>query len=185
MNDCDIVEGFLKRDESAIAAAREKYGRYCQKIAYNITGDIGDCEEVVNDVLLGAWNSIPPQNPEDLRAYLVKLTRRSSIDILRSKGRQKRRSNEYAVSLSELCESLPDGNTPEHEVDLRLLTETLNNWLKGLPTEKRTVFLARYYFSDPVADISKRLGYSIPKTKSLLRRLRLSLKKHLEKENIL
>lgn len=185
MQDEKIVGLLNSRDEKAISEIRGKYGRYLQKIAYNILGDIRDCEECLGDVFLGAWNSIPPNSPQDLRAYLVMLTRRCSLSMLRKRFREKRRGTEYAVSLDELADCIPGGSSPESETDVRLLGEVINSWLSGLPEEQRKAFVGRYYFSDSVRDISKYLGFSESKVKTLLYRARLSLKERLEKECII
>ncbi len=184
MQDAEIVALFLEHDEGAVSAAREKYGRYIQKIAYNFTGDLSDSEELLNDVLLRAWSSIPPQEPKDLRSYLSMLTRRAAVDLLRKRGRQKR-SSEYSVSLSELEECLPGGSDPEREADSKLLAEAMNRWLNTLSQEQRTAFVCRYYYSDPISAIAKNIGASSPKVKSMLFRLRAGLKAFLEKEEIL
>ena len=184
MQDGQIVELFLRRDEESLSEARQKYGGYLKKTAYNILGDFEDCEECLNDVLLRAWNSIPPQKPDDLRTYLVMLTRRCAVDMLRKRTRKKRRS-EYSVSLEELDISLSDGNTPEREAELGLLTSAINDWLNTLPPIQRQAFVGRYYFCDPVDKIAKYLGISVTNAKTLLRRARLSLKAYLEKECII
>ena len=185
MQDERIVELFLARDESAISEAKKKYDRYLSKIAYNILGDISDCEESLSDIYLGAWNSIPPQKPQDLRSYLAKLARRVSIDILRKKTREKRRASEYSVSLSELGDCISDRSDPEQDTDLKLLSSAINSWLLTLSPEQRNCFIGRYYFSDSIRDISAYLGISESKTKSMLYRLRIGLKEHLEKECII
>lgn len=185
MQDNEIVALFLSRDETAIEEAKTKYSRYLYKIAYNILGDNEDCEECLSDVWLGTWNSIPPQEPSVLQTYLAKITRRQAISILRKKNRDKRRASEYAVSLEELGDCLSDGNTPESEADVRLLSDTVNAWLHTLSKEQQAAFIGRYYFSDPIREIAKYLGMSETAVKSLLYRLRVGLKEHLEKEEIL
>ncbi len=182
MQDGKIVELFFNRSEAALAEVREKYGRYLKKTAYNILGDVQDSEECFSDVLLSAWSSIPPQKPENLRSYLLKLTRRRAVDILRLKGRDKRRASEYSVSLEELGDCLPAKSSPEQDCDLKLLSEAINDWLGELSAEQRNAFIGRYYFADSVRDISKYLGISEAKTKTLLFRARKSLRERLEKE---
>lgn len=184
MEDARIVELYFLRDEAALAETKKKYGRYLQKISYNILGDVRDCEEALSDVCLGAWNSIPPNAPKDLKSYLSKLARRVSIDALRRRERKKRAS-EFTVSLGELCDCLPDSATPENECDLRLLCEVIESWLSGLNEQQRAVFILRYFYAEPIAEISKKLGFGKEKTKSMLFRLRESLKSRLEKEEFI
>ena len=45
MDDERIVGLFLIRSENAIAETKQKYGRYCYAIAYNILGSHEDSEE--------------------------------------------------------------------------------------------------------------------------------------------
>lgn len=123
MEDQQIVELYWRRDEEAVTETRRKYGGYLTKIADNILASREDGEEAVSDTCLRAWNSIPPDRPESLSAYLGKIVRRVSIDALRRRTRQKRGGGEYALSLSELEECVPGGPGPEEEVELTLLEE--------------------------------------------------------------
>ncbi|MBR2552363.1 MAG: RNA polymerase subunit sigma, partial [Erysipelotrichaceae bacterium] len=75
MDDYEIVELYWQRSENAIRESDRKYGRYCFKIAQNILFDRSDSEECVNDTWLRAWESMPPNRPERLGAYLGRITR--------------------------------------------------------------------------------------------------------------
>ena len=88
MTDERIIELYWDRDESAVTETQAKYGRYLTKIAYNILADMEDSLESVNDTYMHAWKSMPPHRPNVLSAYLAKITRRVSIDILRKKSRE-------------------------------------------------------------------------------------------------
>ena len=83
MKDCEIVRLFRERDEAALSEAKKKYESYCSYIAMNVLGDRLDAEECVNDALLAAWKSIPPHNPENLKAIPHNSTRTSSRLIFR------------------------------------------------------------------------------------------------------
>ena len=183
LTDSEIVALMISRDASAVGAVKEKYGSYLLKTAYNILGDAGESEECLDDVLLGAWRSVPPNMPENLRSYLIMLMRRTCIDRLRKRGREKR--SEYSVSLDELSEVIPSDFKTEREVETRLLGEKIDAWLRELPAEKRRAFVLRYGLCEPIDGISERFGWRTEKTKSLLCRLRRSLKAYLEKEDIL
>lgn len=136
MQDEKIVVLYWERNESAIYETEQKYGRYLMKIAYNILADMEDSKESVNDTYLGAWNSMPPHKPEILSTYLVKITRRISIDIFRKRNRKKRQISEYTISLEELGDCVSAGDTTEQEVDaLRMekqfrIKKTERNWKK-------------------------------------------------------
>lgn len=185
MEDSKIVEMYWDRNEAAISETQEKYGKYLTKIAYNILADFEDSKESVSDTYLRAWNSMPPNRPVVLSAYLGKITRRISIDILRKKSTKKRSDSQYTLSLDELYEcSSADGN-PEKEIDAKILTISINDWLASLPNESRNIFVCRYFHFDSISDIAKHTGSSESKIKSSLHRARLSLKAYLEKEELI
>ena len=182
MEDAEIVELYWARDEDAITQTKTKYGAYLNRVAYNILADLEDSQECVSDTLLAAWRSMPDTRPKNLRTYLGKITRQVSIDLYRRRNRMKRYASEYAISLEELGDSFTDGRTPEDELNARLLTETVNCFLRTLPDEARNAFIGRYYFFDSVKNVARYCGMSESKCKSLLYRTRQSLKAYLQKE---
>lgn len=182
MEDAEIVELYWARDEDAITQTKTKYGAYLNRVAYNILSDLEDSQECVSDTLLAAWRSMPDNRPKNLRTYLGKITRQVSIDLYRRRNRMKRYASEYAISLEELGDSFTDGRTPEDELNARLLTETVNRFLRTLPDEARNTFIGRYYFFDSVKNVARYCGMSESKCKSMLYRTRQSLKVYLQKE---
>ncbi len=182
MQDEKIIELYWQRNESALKETQDKYSRYLFKIAYNILANEQDSEESVNDTYLAAWNSIPPQKPSSLSAYLAKLTRRISIDIFRKRNRDKRVPSEYIVSVEELENSLSIGDSTQQEVEVRHLAKLINDFLGKLPETARNLFIGRYYFSDSLKEVSRYCGVSESKAKTVLFRTRQKLKTYLEKE---
>ena len=182
MEDAEIVELYWARDEDAVGQTKTKYGAYLNRVAYNILADLEDSQECVSDTLLVAWRSMPDNRPKNLRTYLGKITRQVSIDLYRRRNRMKRYASEYAISLEELGDSFTDGRTPEDELNARLLTETVNRFLRTLPDEARNTFIGRYYFFDSVKNVARYCGMSESKCKSMLYRTRQSLKVYLQKE---
>ena len=175
-----IVELFWQRNESAITETESKYQSYLSKIAFNILADIEDAKEMVNETLLRAWRSIPPQKPNLLKTYLGKITRELSIDRYRREHRKKRVASEFTVSLDELSDIVSDDG--EGEFDQKLLGEAIDKYLQTVSYEARTAFVQRYYFSDTIREIAARQDASESKIKSMLFRTRAGLKEFLEKE---
>jgi RNA polymerase sigma-70 factor (ECF subfamily) len=176
MQDGQIVELYFARKEEAIAATSAKYNSYCMQIAMNILHNREDSEECVNDTYLAAWNSIPPQRPEKLAAYLGRLTRNLSLNRYKSMNAARRGGGELALSLNELDECIADNSAEQNAEDTgRLISEFLYTQHK----ETRQVFVRRYFYNDSLADIADRFGMSDSKVKSMLHRTRLALKAYL------
>lgn len=100
MDDKQIICLFFERSEQAITELSQKYGDLCMKIARSILNDPQDAEECVNDAWLGAWNSIPPQSPDPLRAYICRIVRNHALKKYRANTALKR-GNQFEVSLSD------------------------------------------------------------------------------------
>ena len=184
MKDREIVELFLKRAERAIREAENKYGRYCLSIAERITGSQRDAEEVVSDTWLGVWNAIPPHEPEDLRTFLGKITRQNAIKCWRRRSAAKR-GGEMSLALEELAGDIPSGGDPQTQAEAKELIQALDRFVRELPTAEKRVFLCRYWYLDPVADIAERFGYSQSKVKSMLARTRKKLRRSLTEEGLI
>lgn len=182
MEDSMIVDLYWKRDESAISETDKKYGNYLTKIAYNILYDFEDSKECVNDTYFKTWNAVPPHRPSVLSAYLGKITRQLSIDVFRKKNSRKRCCSQYELSLSELEECVTGGSTPEQEVELQMLADAINRYLRTISEEARNVFVCRYFFMDSIKDIAAYRGVSESKIKSMLHRARTGLREFLEGE---
>lgn len=185
MEDLEIVALYWARSEEAIVQSDKKYGGYCYSIAYNILTNREDAEESVSDAYLSAWNAIPPRRPAMLATFLGKITRHLSIDRWRGRNRSKRGSGEMVLALEELGECVAGGETAEEAVERRELARSLNRFLEGLPETERRVFLCRYWYLDPVAEIANYYGFSVSKVTSMLHRTRKKLRAELEKEGLL
>ena len=185
MEDKKIVELFWQRDESAISVSAVKYGAYCKTIANNILHNVYDAEECVNDTYIGAWNSMPDNRPERLGHYLGKMTRWIALNRLDERRSLKRGGNSpEALPFEELIDYVSSDTSTEETVELKEMCAAINRFLSRLSPVERQLFLARYWFAAPVAEISERFGFSQSKVKSQLMRTRNKLRKYLEVEDL-
>lgn len=180
LSDGEIVALYLARDEEAIAATHRKYGGYLYTVAYNILHDRLDCEECQNDTYLQTWNTIPPNRPARLQAYLTRIIRCLSVDRYRERTRQKRVPSELTVSLDELSESLASDTAGEYEA--AELGRCISAYVASLPKRRRLIFICRYYCADPPERIAAMLGVTVSAVYKELGKIRAGLRTHLEKE---
>lgn len=178
-----IIDLFWNRSESAIGEAAREYGRYCQAISYNILRSREDAEECVNDTWLRAWNAIPPQRPGKLAFFVGRIVRNLSLDKFRSK-KAKRRGGEMAPILEELSEAIPGVSDTESIVLGKELEGVVNSFLHTLPEPACNLFLARYWHSMPLAEMSEVFGIKENNIKASLFRTRSKLKEYLKKEGM-
>lgn len=183
MTDEAIVALFWSRSELALEETKAQYGRYVQSIAYGILQDREDAGEIANDTYLKAWNSIPPQRPSPLKAFLGRIARQLALNRAEQKNAAKRGGGRYAEVVEELSECRSDAAVADFSDSLALQT-ALNGFLRSLPLEARRVFLRRYWYTASVSEIAQFYGMSESKVKSLLLRTRNKLKLYLEQEGI-
>ena len=184
MDDKQIVDLYWERSEAAISETAEKYGRYCEYIAFQILHNREDSEECVNDTYLKAWNSIPPHRPAVLKTFLGKLTRNLSLDRYEQSHAKKRRGGQLPLVLEEIQECVPAPNRTESIVEEIALTEILNRFLSTLPPEPRKIFMRRYWYFSSVKEIAADYGMSESGVKMSLHRSRNKLRKLLLEEGI-
>ena len=185
MDDLDIIELYFCRDEKALTETDGKYGNYCYTVAFSVLNSMEDSKETVNDTYLELWNTIPPERPTVLSAFIGKITRRLAIDRWRKNTAVKRGGGEFEVTLDELSECISDNTNVEKIVEGKLVVSTINEFLKKLPDTERNVFICRYWYADSVKSVAKQFGFSESKVKSMLMRTRTKLKQKLAEEELL
>lgn len=183
--DTEILKLFFERSEDAVARTWFVYGKYLRSIANRILRDERDAEETVQDALFAAWNSIPPNRPDDLGAYLGKLARNAAIDRAKHNSRKKRGGGETSLVLDEIAELVPGGTEPEEVVGGKDLKQAIDGFLKGLPKRKRIIFVQRYWYFMGEREIAEENFMAPAAVRMQLSRTRRELKEYLAKEGYL
>lgn len=180
MEDKKIIELFWERSETAIDESTKKYSKYLRYIAFRVLEDECDCEEIENDTYLRAWNSIPPERPMSLKGYLASICRNLSINRYNQRTAAKR--GECEIALDELGECVSDESGDL--CDAAALRIAIESFLRSLERRTRIIFLQRYFYNCPIAEIAGRHGMKESAVTMLLFRARQNLKIHLNKEGI-
>ena len=170
-----IIELLCRRDPGALAALQTEYTRYCTAIVGGILADRADVEEVVADVWMQVWSSIPPNDPVHLRLYVGRIARNLALNRLEYLGAGKR----AAPPMEELA-----AVTPDRSLERQALKDALEAFLRQQKPLHRRIFLRRYWYGDSIEELSARFGCSRAKVTGILFRLRQKLRDHLEKEDI-
>lgn len=181
MEDSKIVERFWERDETALSAVSEKYGKYCTTIAWNILGDEQSAEECLQDTLLKLWETIPPKRPTELQPFVGRIARNIALNALKARDAQKRGGGEAALLLDELSD-LPSGeHNVEQLAEQHEMLDAINSFLFSISAKKRIVLVLRYWHCYSIADISRVVGISEANVSNIIKRERKKLIEHLKK----
>lgn len=184
MDDSAIIDLYFARSEKAIQETGVKYGNYLHTIAGNILHTQEDSEETVNDTYLAAWNAMPPTRPRVLRHFLSRIVRNLSFKRYSYLTADKR-STGTQLLLSELEECLPDGRQDLGvQMEKRAITLNVNRFLGQLSKADQGIFVARYFYAVPLAEIAERTEQTPRQIQYRLQKLRDGLRRSLEKEGI-
>ena len=183
MKDEKIIELFFARDENALRETEEKYNSLCHYVARNFLSVREDREECINDALLALWNSIPPERPDNLPAFLSEIVRRLSINKSRANNAWKRGKNVQIVG-EEFLSMIEDGTDLAAQFDAKRGGELISAFLRASSKSDRKIFIMRYWLDMSIEQISSQTGFGESKVKVTLHRMRKKLAAELGKEGI-
>lgn len=154
MEDSKIIDLFFERSEQAIVELSIKYESICMKVSMNILDNLQDAEECVNDSYLSAWNTIPPERPNPLLAYICRLVRNISINRYKHNNAAKRKGA-YDVCIDELENSLCSPGSIDDSIEEKALSSYLDEFISTLDDVNRMIFVRRFWYMDSYKDIAK------------------------------
>ena len=171
--DALIIKRLYDRDVDAVREIKRKYGKYIQKIAYDITGNISDSEEIENDVLRTVWEEfgIVKDADTNLKEYVRNAAQRLSS------ARKKKNNRERAhfidgEDVQNYLENLPDRNNVERQV---VLESIIDEYVKTLDKTDMTVFVLRYGKEMTFEEIHGLTGIGTGKIKYRFKKIRKEL----------
>lgn len=181
MDDRVIVEHYWQRSEQALAETAAEYGAYCYSIAMRILQSKNDAEECVNDTYLRVWQSIPPQRPQNFKAYLGRITRNLALNRFQKITAQKRGGSEISLLLDELEECVSTQDTSSLE-DQAAFSDLINRFLAELSVEARRMFVQRYWYGYSIREIARAHNVRTDSVASQLFRTRKNLAQYLHEK---
>jgi RNA polymerase sigma-70 factor (ECF subfamily) len=163
--DEELVKQILRRDERALGAVYDRYGRLVYTIALRITGDREAAEEVVQDVFQAVWQGVSSFQPSgSFPAWLTGIARHRAIDLTRSR-RHRARAREQTLDPG-IADAPSASESPTDMLALRAVVRTALDELP--PTQRQTIELA-YYGGLTHVEIAGRLGEPVGTIKSRMR----------------
>ena len=181
MEDGRIVELFFARSEEALAQVKNKYGKAAMQIGRSVLHNSEDAEECANDAYLVLWNKIPPERPQSLCAFFLKIVRNIALNRYRSEHRA---SCGETVALEEIENLLPAGQTVDEAFSQKELTRLLENWLRRLNETDLYIFMHKYWYFDGTEEIAQALRVPLRTVYHRLARLKKDLYADLVKNGV-
>ncbi len=179
LDDSQLVRQTLSGDHKAYEALVRRY----QKLVYNMLFQMVSSHETASDLtqetFMKAFRALSTFRQEaKFKPWLLRIASNSCFNLMRDN------KNKDYESLEAMLEENPHSEPPgredvELEVEWKLSHQMLNEALTNLPPRHRQVFMLRYQHDLAYEDIAEVTGEPVTTIKSLLFRIRETLRKNL------
>ncbi len=146
------------------------------QVAFALTGSAADAEDILQEVYAKLWKKREALagilNPE---AFAVTMTRRASLDFLRSPAGRKNRT-----AIDRLDE-FPGDDPPDARVEARDRLHEVQGWIDRLPDNQRQI-LRLAALGDSSDEIAGQTGLTPGNVRTLLSRARKTIRQQMKNQ---
>jgi RNA polymerase sigma factor (sigma-70 family) len=165
MGDNMTVQALRRRQPEVLGDLLAMFGRELHGVAYLITRDRADAEDIVVETLLTAYEKAGSIRDERaLRAWLIRVATNQALQLRRGKGR--------IVRLHVVPDAPGPGDLGKRSSD----RVTLLRGLEALPPRTRAAVVLRYYADLSVEEVATTLSRSPNTVKTQLREALVALR---------
>ncbi|MDO5747431.1 MAG: sigma-70 family RNA polymerase sigma factor [Actinomycetaceae bacterium] len=164
-----LIHRCIDGDTWAFTILARRYASMMRAYAIRFTSNTADADDVVQESLTAAWQHMHQvKKPEAIRSWLMRLTARKAIDLMRA-----RRSHASIDNVEEPAAAAHHG--PDSQTIVRAGIEELSSALDALPQPQRQVWLMRELAGMSYSEIAHDLSISATAVRGRLARARQSL----------
>jgi RNA polymerase sigma-70 factor, ECF subfamily len=164
-----IIERVQSGDRLAFKQIVESYKKMVYFMAYDLTGNKQDAEDLSQVVFIKMYNSISKFRGEaKLSTWLRKITVNVYLDMKRSKlYKSQKMQNSIDEKEFEINISHSQSNA-ENKTDMNILNKHIESSLHQLSPKEKTIFIMRHYQEMKLSEISDSMNIAVGTVKSLL-----------------
>ena len=174
MDYTELIQAIKKRESGALDRFQTAFVPLLRYILAPILPDERDREECLSDVALRVWDVIDGYDPSraSFPTWLSTLARNAALN--------RRRSNERRREDGPPGEDIPaSADSPEQAVLKEEAARAVRDAVGRLDRRDRELFLRKYYYYQPTAQIAAELGLSPRAVEGRLYRVRKRLQNEL------
>jgi len=182
MPDAAAVARVLAGDRDAFRELVERHSRSIFRLAYRMTGNEHDAEEVVQETFLRAYRRLSGfESRANFGTWLYRIAVNCSLDLVRSRQRHEEHRQEPGAEQEEVVASLPAANPgPDRLLYSAEVSAKVESALAELSPKERAAFVMRHFEGHSVEEIGQALGLRTSATKNSIFRAVQKLREQLE-----
>jgi RNA polymerase sigma-70 factor, ECF subfamily len=179
-SDPALVARALRGDEAAFQLLTERHSQSVFHLAYRMTGNEQDAEDIVQETFLRAFRNLKRYESRSLfSTWLYRIAANYTVDLMRSR---KRFVDPTAMSsngdwLNDVASTMP---TAERLAMSGQIRENIGRAMEQLTLQERSAFVLRHYHELSIEEIGGTLGLGENATKHSIFRAVRKLRRALE-----
>jgi len=180
MTDVTVVSRARTGDPDAFRLLVERHSQPIFRVAYRMTGNEHDADDVVQETVLRAYRQIDKfEERANFGTWVHRIAVNCALDLLRSRGRLDRHygGDPEEAEMSGAASSDPQQDRLLLSAELR---EQVAAAMERLSGNERTAFVLRHFEGMPVEEIGKTLGIQVNAAKHTIFRAVRKLRQSLE-----
>ena len=180
MTDVTVVSRARTGDPDAFRLLVERHSQPIFRVAYRMTGNEHDADDVVQETFLRAYRQLDRfEERANFGTWLHRIAINCALDLLRARGRMDRYygGDPEDAEMNGTIRSEPEQDRLLISAELR---EQVAAAMERLSGNERTAFVLRHFEGMPVEEIGKTLGIQVNAAKHTIFRAVRKLRQSLE-----
>ncbi len=162
-SDAATVAQILAGDQEAFRILVERHSHSIFRLAYRMTGNEHDAEDVVQETFLRAYRRLGQfESRSNFGTWLYRVTVNCALDLLRKKERQEKDLLQPSPDEADGSDPLATFPAPEPTPERLLLSaevqRKVDSALAELSVRERAAFVLRHFEGKSIEEISRVLG---------------------------
>jgi RNA polymerase sigma-70 factor (ECF subfamily) len=177
------VERARSGDSDAFRLLVEQHSRAVFRLAFRMTGNEQDAEDVVQETFLRAYRQLDKYEARSsFSTWLYRIASNYSLDLIRMRKRHEdKRERGKAADERDILQTIPVNTPgPDRIAHSNQVQARVNEALKELSDQERTAFVLRHFEGLSIDEIGDALGTGTNATKHSIFRAVQKLRRSLE-----
>lgn len=164
-SDAALVTRVREGDHNAFRVLVERHSNALFRLAYRMTGNEHDAEDMVQETFLRAYKQLDRfESRAGFTTWLHRIAANCSLDLLRKRKRRDEHVDPVEFNLAEQ-EATHSGHAPDQQVFHAEVRQKIESVMEELTPMERTAFVLRHFEGRSIEEIGGVLGTAPSATK--------------------